>query len=109
MYSYLLLFLLASLFCIFFLSALSSTLVQSSASLLLYFNFSSKSSIAVLAPKSDIHTDRFSRGKNDSVRHDVPSCIKRSEMSEISVILCQEVIPPLLLAEGLDGRHLLIL
>lgn len=77
-----LLFLLASLFCIFFLSALSSILVQSSLSLLLYFSLICKSVISFAPLFADtavivavvIERRKWQEGKPQEL----------SEMSEIS-------------------------
>lgn len=76
------LFLLASLFCIFFLSALSSILVQSSFSLRLYFSLTFRSA---MIHQSIGHIRRGFCNWEEKGRKKKSEISKMSEMSEISV------------------------
>lgn len=100
-----LLFLFASLFCIFFLRALSSTLVQSSFSFLLYLSLTCKSLIAFAPqfrdnghiPFDDLGEDELVKGM---AQRKATGLSEMSEMSEISANLAKSRRPSPKEAQG---------
>lgn len=85
------LFLFASLSCILFLSALSSTLVQSSFSLLLYFSLTCRSVVPFASPfPGMVVMVAMAFARRITVRGQATMLLEMSEMSEISVHPCQD-------------------